>query len=473
MTAWRTSLVVLCSALAPGELAAQATFTVTPSINVAMVSDSNLFMRPADRQSDLISRVSPAVDAGYRSTRLTLLGRYTVDAERFAEHASLTTPRARQQAAVDVLYRPGRRLTFGADASLSTTETAGELNTVSGLTLARVSARRVAVSPTLTYKYDAVTEGTVKYAFVGDRLAGGAPLAAHTATMTGERHVSRRDAARVDYIFRAFDFGSEGSTRSHVVTVGWTRSLSRRASLTAGGGPRMGDGELTPELSASVSYRLEAADLSIEYARTETTLIGLPGAADTDSVSARAAFGRLDALRIRLVPGVMHTARAGLEARVYRLGIGVSLPIGRRLTLDAAYDATHQRGDVYTARADDVVTRHVILIECGRNAGDAGTSMKTLRVGALLDCARAAAPGPGIRDWSRGRAGHRGVEQHGGQPDRAGAPGRQDLAAAPERCHRVRPDAVAVAGSAHQGADQLSSRRRRSPSSCERSTATR
>ena len=71
-----------------------------------MVSDSNLFCGPADRQSDVIARVSPAIDAEYRSTRLTLLGRYTVDAERFAEHASLTTPRARQQAAVDVLYRP-------------------------------------------------------------------------------------------------------------------------------------------------------------------------------------------------------------------------------------------------------------------------------------------------------------------------------------------------------------------------------
>ena len=153
-------------------------------------------------------------------------------------------------------------------------------------------------------------------------------LAAHTATLTGERHVSRRDAARVDYIFRAFDFGSEGSTRSHVVTVGWTRSLTRRASLTAGGGPRMGDGALTPELSASVSYRLEAADLSIAYARTQTTLIGLAGVGRhrQPSLPAAVVSAGLTALRIRIAPGVMQTRAPALEARVYRLGIGVSRP---------------------------------------------------------------------------------------------------------------------------------------------------
>ena len=172
----------------------------------------------------------------------------------------------------------------------------------------------------------------MKYAFTEDRLAGAAPIAAHAATMTGERQVSRRDSARVDYIFRAFDFGSEGSTRSHTVTVGWTRGLTRRASLTAGGGPRVGDGTLTPELSASVSYRLEAADLSIGYARTQTTLIGLAGAADTHSVVGEP----------RVRPAPTHcasgshpascTPRARLcEARVYRLGIGVSRPIWRAL----------------------------------------------------------------------------------------------------------------------------------------------
>ncbi len=85
MSAWRAGLVaVLGMALVPCAPSAQATFTVKPSVTLAVVSDSNLFARPTDPQSDVVSRVSPAIDAEYRSPRLTVLGRSTVDAERFA-----------------------------------------------------------------------------------------------------------------------------------------------------------------------------------------------------------------------------------------------------------------------------------------------------------------------------------------------------------------------------------------------------
>ena len=177
---------------------------------------------------------------------------------------------------------------------------------------------------------------------------------------------------RLDYVFREFDFGLEPSTRSHTVTAGWTRDLTRRASLSLGGGPRVGDGTIVPELSASLGYRAPAVDLSLAYASAQTTLIGLAGAADTHSLSAAAAYGRRDSLHVRLAPGVMQTARAGLQARVYRLSLGASYPIGGALSLEAAYDVTRQRGDVYAARSNEIITRHLMVVSLAATTPAAG-----------------------------------------------------------------------------------------------------
>ena len=362
MSTWRAWLVAMAGiALLPGEPSAQS-FTARPSVTLAVVSDSNLFAQPADPLSDVVSRMSPAIDAGYRGTRFTLLGSSTIDAERFAVHTSLTTPLARSHSAVDVRYQLARRLTIDADASFSTTQTPGELNLVSEVTLTRAPASRLAIGPAITYQRDAVTKVSLMYAMTEDRLAGAAPTIAHTATAAGERRWSRRDSARLAYVLREFDFGLEPPTRSHTVTVGWTRDLTRGASVSLGGGPRAGDGGIGPELSASLGYRAPAVELLLAYARAQTTLIGLAGAADTHTLSATAAYGRRESLRMRLAPGIMQTARAGLQARVYRLSLGASRAVGDTLSLEAAYDLTRQRGDVYAARPNEIIIRHLVVV---------------------------------------------------------------------------------------------------------------
>jgi hypothetical protein len=353
--------VAVAAAMSPN-LVAQTTAHVTPSLGVAVVSDSNLLARADSAEGDVISRLRPAIDADYRSARVTMRGQFTADAERFAQNTTLTTVQARQHALFDIRYRLRPRLTLGGEASYAMTATPGDLNVFSGVTLARGRARRWTVSPTMTVQLTPRTEGTVTYAINEDRLEKASPIATRSTTVAGVHRVSLRDSARVDYEHQAFDFGSDGRTESHLLSFGWARDLTRRTSVSVSGGPRVGDGAITPVFAASMRYQAPARELSLAYGRVQTPLIGLAGVAETDAVSVTAIIGRLDKLRFRVRPSVMKTTRAGLDARVYTLGLGISRPIRRSLAFDAAFDATSQRGDVYAAQPTAQIVRHVVVL---------------------------------------------------------------------------------------------------------------
>src|SRR5262249_6020461 len=120
---WYVALVVglLGGLMIPPMVWAQAGFYVTPSFSFSEVYDDNLFSTPSHtqggRQDDFISRFSPGIQVGYKSTPLTLLGSYSFDAEVFADHAERTTAQARQRASIDWQYLPSRLLTLSLTGS--------------------------------------------------------------------------------------------------------------------------------------------------------------------------------------------------------------------------------------------------------------------------------------------------------------------------------------------------------------------
>jgi hypothetical protein len=342
-------------------LGAQHIFRTTPSVALAVVSDSNLLARPGGTHADVISRVTPAIEGDYRSKLVTAAGRFTFDAERFAANPSLTTAHARQHAAFDVRYRLRPRLTIGGDASYLMTNMPSELNVASGLALAHGRARRLGFSAVAIQELSARTEGTLQYTLTQDRLEHGVPTTSSSAAASLAHRVSRRHTGRLEYTLRQFVFGADDLRRSHTVSVGWTADLTRRFRISAAGGPRAGDGALAPELATSLTYHDAKTDVVLAYARTETTLIGLPGTADTDTFSIAAGYGRGHGLRFRVAPAVMKTSRGDLEALVYRLAVGASHPIGRFMLADLSVEAMRQRGDVYI-RGANRIARHVVVL---------------------------------------------------------------------------------------------------------------
>lgn len=359
------ALALALGLIAPDAANAQGVFRAASSLSMTQQYDSNVFSTAANPESDFVTRVSPGLESEYRSPLWTMSGRYLLDIERFADHAELNSTDARQHGTVAVAYRPTPRVAWAADAELWKTRTPGELNEATGLTFTRASARRRSAHALVTRHLDPVTSGTIGYTLTQDRLAGDAGATTHDAAVGVERRRSSRERVTVGYRFREFVFvpvaAAASRATSHGITIGWTRAMTPRVRLSVDGGPRVTHGSAAAELSASVSYQRQPSDLSLTYARTQATVIGLAGVADTQSLGATAGWA-VRSSRIRLGPSVFRSALAGARADAYVLTVDLTRPIARALMVDVAFDASLQRGSLYARMANATIARRGLLI---------------------------------------------------------------------------------------------------------------
>jgi hypothetical protein len=358
------SLAVLLAlgVLAPPGAEAQPGFYATPSLSVGEVYDDNLFSTPTRRQSDLISRFSPALEAAYRSAPLTLLGRYGFDAELYAEHPELNEAQVRQDASFELQSRPTPTLRFGLTGIFRETQTAGELNVETGLAAGRVRAQRLTLASSAGWQLGPRTEATIDGEAADDEVARGIDAQTYTASAGLTRELTPRDVGRLGLTFRRFVFDGNETPTSQAVVVGWRHVFTPRTSLSLDAGPRFSDGSVEPEVSASLNHRLQTGDLSLTYAHQQTTAIGQAGALTTESLTALAAWEPRRSLRFRAAPRVVRAEQAGEEAMVYGLSLEASYQLTKALALEARYDFALQRGSTAPSATSDEIARNIIVL---------------------------------------------------------------------------------------------------------------
>jgi len=335
---------------------------LSPVFSTTEVYDSNLFSSPTATSGDFITRVSPGVEGEYRSPRFSVLGRYVFDLERFAAHPELTTADGGQHASIDLRTSRSRRLSFAVDAAVQRTRTPGEFSAGTGLTLGRAPAEHVEVHPAIVRQVNPVTEATIDYTLTDERLAGGIATRAHRAAVEIDRHVSRRDVVDLTYGVRMFFFDADDRLTSHAVSIGWSREISRQAHVELRGGPVLTAGRQAPEVLARMRYRPGPSELSISYARTQTTLIGFAGILDTQSITASAGCMLRPRLQIRITPGVFRTSSDAGRADAARLAFEAERPMSGRFSLRATYEANFQRGSLTGAPSAASISRHLVQL---------------------------------------------------------------------------------------------------------------
>jgi polysaccharide export outer membrane protein len=355
------ALVLFHDVMAPRIARAQGIFQTRPLLTTAQLYDSNLFFTRLDRQSDLITRISPGVLSEYRSPLLNLRGRYTLDVERFADHPELSSIDARQHAAVDFSYRANSPLAVTGDAQYSTTHTPSELNAATGLILSRARADRIGGHSSITRHLGPATAGTIDYLFAQDQIEGGNAILTQVATIGAKHRLSSRGTVSADYQLHQYSFGTSSPT-SHELRVGWTREITERSTISIDGGPLLTEGSLTPELSASIRYQFRPGDLSLAYARTQTTAIGLAGIAETERVSATATWSPQRSLRLQISPAFFHSVQREVQADGYRLSVDVARQIAPGLSLAAVVNTYVQRASFSAQLANETIPHHDVMI---------------------------------------------------------------------------------------------------------------
>jgi hypothetical protein len=343
-------------------------FYVIPSLSIAEVYDDNIFSTPSGRvrEQDIITRISPGIQAGYRSVPLTLLGRYSFDAEIFPDHSDLTDAQARQRAGIEFRYLPTRLLTLAFTGEYVETQTPGELNLVTGIEGGRVRAQSYTVQPSVAYQFNPLTKGAGSYQFETIE-SGGVTSDVHTTTLGLDRRLTPRDTGSLGYIFRHFSFDSNDTTTSHTVTLGWLRQLTRQTSILLRAGPRFSEEDVDAEVLASIRHRLKQGELSFTYERSQDTVAGETGSVDTDTLSAGLTYQLLRFLEVSAVPSFSRITRGSAEAEVYRAGLHLTYQLTKWLSLLGSYQFSLQQGRLEAAaiaagRGDEEIYHNIILL---------------------------------------------------------------------------------------------------------------
>ena len=261
-----------------------AGYYLIPSATLAEVFDSNVFLN-TNPEFDFISRLTLGGQLGYRSAPFTILGNYSFDTEVYARNPSLDNVGQNQRGSLDVRYLPERHTTLGLNAAFARTNNPVLLSQQVGLQpVAQIQPGRqestgFTITPSVSHQFSQLWSGNASYAysiFTGQNTSS---TTSNVLTLGTTRLFSPADTGALNYYFRTYD-SSQGLVTSNVFTLGWTHRFSEFTTVSARAGPRFSQGQVRPEVFASVQHRMKFVDLSLTYAVDAGCRPGRVGARD-------------------------------------------------------------------------------------------------------------------------------------------------------------------------------------------------
>jgi hypothetical protein len=357
----RAAVALSIVVLLPDPSMAQQRFDFSASLAAAEVYDDNLFFRPEAPERDNIWRLSPRLSLGRRSPRLTLLGRYGLDAEWFRRHPSLDTPLAGQDASLEMSWAPSRRLVASTTASYVAAQAPGELNILTGLELGRVRARRLSARQSFSWQMGARTKGVIEQTFMREEVAGFPRMDTQVASLRLERRLGALDLGQVGYSARRFDSGVD-LILSQVVTLGWIREITPRDHFEIEVGPRLSEHALGAEVAASLRHRFARGEAGLSYVHTQTTVLGQTGPVTTSGVTAIFRRRLFESLTLSAGPTFARVQGRGSEFDVYRFNLEAAWRLTRRLSLSASHQFNFQSGVPGFARSNAEIVHNAFML---------------------------------------------------------------------------------------------------------------
>ncbi|MGE0682809.1 MAG: oligogalacturonate-specific porin KdgM family protein, partial [Candidatus Binatia bacterium] len=348
--------------------------------------DAKVITASQSRKSDVITRVTPGIEFGYRSEPFTLLASYDFDAEIFAKNTKLTQPQARQRGGLHFAYQPTRIWTLGFTGEYLETERPQDLNVTTGISGERERSRGYSFLPSFTYRFNPLTSALARYTYSRNESTQAITVDEiattnetrndeHEAGIVFERHLTSKDRGSLTYGFRHFisdgalltNLSGNGheTSSSHLFSLGWVRELSALTTLSLRGGPRFSRGDVAPEVEGALTRRFRRGEASFAYGRTQNIAVGRSGPVETESYLGSLSYQFLSRFTLRANPAYYINNGEDTKTKVYRLDLSGVYSINPWLSLQGIYRFSFERESGPVLRSADRGDRYrnVVFVE--------------------------------------------------------------------------------------------------------------
>ena len=362
--------VMIVGAVAAAQLAlpqvarSQSRLMFVPSVTVSSVFDDNPFST-ATGSADQLTLLTPGIAGLFATPVVNINGLYSFEMQRSIDHPALNNLDARRHGMLTAAFRQNSKSTLTVDGNYDRTDTAGDLNFVTGLLLERRRAQRWQVGPSIVYQVAPRTIISAGYTWTNEGIEGTPAEDEHVVRADVTRELSPRSAASVGYLERRFV--NEVDTRtSYAPLVGWTYRATPFTRLTLQAGPRRSArGGIAPEVVAAFARKgTHLVGFGLDYWRGESITLGVIGPVEVNSATAQVTSPVIKNFALGLYGGFFNidTISQG-KARVYHGEIlAVRTPIGP-FVVALSYGSDFQRGDVRTSLlSDETVVRHIVRL---------------------------------------------------------------------------------------------------------------
>lgn len=357
-----TLLAAATSAAYATAAAAQSHIEAVPSVTIGSIYDDNVFAE-VDGDAGQMVTVRPGLGLAVDTPRLNLSSLFTFDSQR-SNHHDLTMVDARRHADATMKYRTTNATTLGFMAQYDRTETPGEINIGTGILTDRRQAERWEVSPNFSHRFGPHRSITGSYDFMTETLVDNGTGRMQVVRAGLSQILNARSTVTGWVMERHFADPTDATNGSDSVAAlgGWDHQFSPASRFSIQAGPRVSSYRgLQPEISAGISRETPRLKAGLDYAHSETIVLGIRGPVTYNGGAARVTWPFRRTMEIS-----SHTAATAIDTidqhrlTSYRQTFIASWTPGGLYTLNASYGLDYQQGNVRRGVfTDGDVWRHV------------------------------------------------------------------------------------------------------------------
>ncbi len=346
----------------------RAPLTILPSVTISEEYNDNVNLSNANRTSDFITGITPALNIIYGSATYQLAVGYNFTAEMYARDPDRNAAFNRQNFDLDTLWRPTEQLTLTlVDGFTFSTDT--NLISPEGVATGRDQAWSNTVRGGLGYRFDPLTTLRTGASYTVQRYEAATleDSDIYRFDVAVDRVLSRFLTGTVAYEAAYFDIEFEPKTWTHTPRLGATYRLTETITLALSGGPTFElpegntrDDRITPAVTASYEQRTFFGLVRADFDRRVGTAGGVGGTTDNTSFGARVDVTTLTrGLTLSLAPRYSIVKSPEDQRRIDIQSFTMPLTATYRLTAWVAAVASYQ---FFRQRTDGPVLNRAGLV---------------------------------------------------------------------------------------------------------------